>query len=130
MPEELAPICGPITLYGGGNLSSYYFSNANARFTRSDTNFYGYRARINLTTDWRTQTDYGVLRAYAAIIAQQQSGDAGTTGFGGYSACLHPVRRLHGRSRRILFRFLRPGRLQLHIDDALTAAAPQPTASI
>jgi len=70
-------------LYGAGNASSYYFANANARFTRADTNFYAFRARINLTTDWRTQTDYGVLRAYAAIIAQQQTGDGSTTGTAG-----------------------------------------------
>ncbi len=41
--------------------------------TRDATNFYSYRARINLTTDWRTQTDYGVLCACAAIIAQQST---------------------------------------------------------
>ncbi len=37
----------------------------------------------SLTTDWRTQTDYGVLRAYAAIIAQQSTGDSGTTSTAG-----------------------------------------------
>jgi len=44
------------------------------------------RARINLTTDWRTQTDYGVLRAYAAIIAQNTTGggaDASANGVAG-----------------------------------------------
>lgn len=69
--------------FGGGNSAGYYLGNTNGRFTRADTNFYSYRARINLTTDWRTQTDFGVLRAYAAIVAQQQSGDAGTTGAAG-----------------------------------------------
>ena len=51
--------------------------------TRDATNFYSYRARINLTTDWRTQSDFGVLRAYAAIIAQNSTGDAGSTGVAG-----------------------------------------------
>jgi len=72
--------------YGAGGVMAppgYYLSTANSRFTRTDTNFYTYRARINLTTDWRTQTDYGVLRAYAAIIAQQSTGDAASTGVAG-----------------------------------------------
>jgi hypothetical protein len=61
----------------------YWESTANSQFTRDATNFYTYRARINLTTDWRTQTDYGVLRAYAAIIAQQSTNDATSTGVAG-----------------------------------------------
>ena len=69
--------------YGAGNSGGYFLANTNARFTRADTSLYNYRARINLTTDWRTQTDYGVLRAYAGIVAQQQSGDPGTTGTAG-----------------------------------------------
>ena len=35
---------------------------------------------MNLTLDFRTQSDYGTIRAYAAIIAQQSSGDFGPTG--------------------------------------------------
>ena len=35
---------------------------------------------MNLTMDFRTQSDYGTIRAYAAIIAQQSSGDFGPTG--------------------------------------------------
>ena len=57
--------------YGAGGTNAapgYYLSGADSLFTREATDFYTYRARINLTTDWRTQTDYGVLRAYAAII--------------------------------------------------------------
>src|SRR6186713_3344706 len=72
--------------YGAGTVSSppgYALSSPNSLMTRDATNFYSYRARINLTTDWRTQTDYGVLRAYAAIIAQQSTGDAATTGVAG-----------------------------------------------
>jgi hypothetical protein len=69
----------------GGNQAppGYYESTGNSLFTRDGTSFYSYRARINLTTDWRTQTDYGVLRAYAAIIAQNSQGDAATTGVAG-----------------------------------------------
>jgi hypothetical protein len=74
------------SFYGRGNAPGYYMSNTQSRFTRTDTDYYGMRSRINLTTDWRTQTDYGVLRAYAAIIAQNTSGgggDAATTGVAG-----------------------------------------------
>jgi len=73
------------TFYGGA-AGGYYLANAQARFTRTDTDLFGQRSRINLTTDWRTQTDYGVLRAYAAIIAQNTSGggaDAAATGVAG-----------------------------------------------
>jgi hypothetical protein len=67
----------------GAQASGYFIANAAARFTRTDTDLYGMRARINLTTDWRTQTDYGVLRAYAAIIAQQTSPADSATGVAG-----------------------------------------------
>jgi hypothetical protein len=72
--------------YGAGGVMAppgYWESTANSQFTRSATNFYTYRARINLTTDWRTQTDYGVLRAYAAIIAQNSTSDGSSTGVAG-----------------------------------------------
>jgi hypothetical protein len=82
------------TVYGAGNVGSYYIgagpvpaTGSGAHFTRTGTDYYTQRARINLTTDWRTQTDYGVLRAYAAIIAQNSSGqitgDAVATGVAG-----------------------------------------------
>src|SRR5213079_1213882 len=45
--------------YGAGNSGAYFLANTSARFTRTDTSLYNYRARIYLTTDWRTQTDYG-----------------------------------------------------------------------
>jgi hypothetical protein len=61
-------------------------SNANGQRTGQD--FYSFRARVNLTTDWRTQSDYGVIRAYAAIIAQQTGGattnDADASGQAGF----------------------------------------------
>jgi hypothetical protein len=72
--------------YGAGAVSAppgYYESTPNSLFTRDATNFYSYRARINLTTDWRTQSDYGVIRAYAAIIAQDSNTDNGSTGVAG-----------------------------------------------
>jgi hypothetical protein len=72
--------------YGAGGTNAapgYYLSGADTTFTREATDFYTFRARINLTTDWRTQTDYGVLRAYAAIIAQNSTNDAAATGVAG-----------------------------------------------
>ena len=70
--------------YGdGGNQSAYYLSNANARHDRLDTDAYGFRARMNLTLDFRTQSDYGTIRAYAAIIGQQSQGDASGNGSAG-----------------------------------------------
>ena len=54
--------------YGQGGGNAYASTGQN---TRTGQDMYSYRARINLTTDWRTQSDYGVIRAYAAIIAQQ-----------------------------------------------------------
>ncbi|MGZ5866877.1 MAG: porin, partial [Xanthobacteraceae bacterium] len=72
--------------YGAGAVSAppgYYIGTSNSLFTRDATSFYSYRARINLTTDWRTQSDYGVIRAYAAIIAQDSNTDAASTGVAG-----------------------------------------------
>ena len=76
-----------------GSTASYTTSaNAgaasNASGARNLQDMYSFRARINLTTDWRTQSDYGVIRAYAAIIAQQTNGsttnDAAPTGQAGF----------------------------------------------
>jgi Porin subfamily len=50
---------------------------------RTTTDNYGFRARMNLTVDFRTQSDYGTIRAYAAIIAQQQTNDGSGTGTAG-----------------------------------------------
>jgi hypothetical protein len=66
-------------IYGQANPGGYYLGGGNARFTRVDTDMYSFRARINLTTDFRTQSDYGTIRAYAAIIAQQTQGDFSPT---------------------------------------------------
>ena len=52
-------------------------------FDRRDTRNYNYRARMALSTDWRTQTDYGTLRAYALLIFQQDSADATAQGVAG-----------------------------------------------
>jgi len=70
-------------VYGAGNQSQYYLSNSSARFTRTDTDYYSFRARANLTLDFRTESDYGTIRAYAAIIAQQSQGDSSGTGVAG-----------------------------------------------
>src|SRR5947207_2386324 len=50
--------------FGAGGVMAapgYWENSANSLFTRDATNFYTFRARINLTTDWRTQSDYGVI---------------------------------------------------------------------
>jgi len=60
--------------YGNAAIVSGVYSTTNSN-TRTTTDLYSYRARVNLTTDWRTQSDYGVIRAYAAIQVQQSSGD-------------------------------------------------------
>ena len=75
-----------------GSTASYTTTNSNtgsnANGARTGQDLYSFRARINLTTDWRTQSDYGVIRAYAAIIAQQTNGsttnDAAPTGQAGF----------------------------------------------
>jgi hypothetical protein len=84
--------------YGNANHNGYFTSaqGGNANFpagitnpvqeniqTRNATFQYGFRARINLTTDFRTQSDYGTIRAYAAIIGQQQTNDGSGTGTAG-----------------------------------------------
>lgn len=71
--------------YGAGGPTAppgYYNSTPNSAFTRDSTNFYSFRARINMSTDWRTQTDYGVLRAYAMTQIQASTGET-TTGSAG-----------------------------------------------
>jgi len=74
------------TQHAYGNLASI---NGAENFTASGTrsplgtgvapggaqDFYSYQDRILLTTDWRTQSDYGVIRAYAAILANQGTRD-------------------------------------------------------
>jgi hypothetical protein len=70
-------------LFGdGGNQSNYYLSDENARHTRLDTDDYSFRACMNLTVDFRTQSDYGTIRAYAGIIAQYPQ-NSSPTGSGG-----------------------------------------------
>jgi len=69
-------------VYGQG-AGGFYQSNTQAQYTRLATNEYSYRARINLTTDFRTQSDYGTIRAYAAIIGQQTDTDATANGSAG-----------------------------------------------
>ena len=67
-------------IYGMANAGGYYMSSPAAQETRLSGDMYSFRARMNLTLDFRTQSDYGTIRAYAAIIAQQSSGDFGPTG--------------------------------------------------
>jgi len=73
-------------MYGAGSQSGYYLATgqgANPTANRLFTDNYSYRARINLTTDFRTQSDYGTIRAYAAIIGQQSNTDATANGSAG-----------------------------------------------
>jgi Porin subfamily len=73
-------------MYGAGSQSGYYLATgqgANTTANRLFTDNYSYRARINLTTDFRTQSDYGTIRAYAAIIGQQSNTDATANGSAG-----------------------------------------------
>ena len=67
-------------IYGMANAGGYYMSSPSAQETRTADDLYSFRARMNLTLDFRTQSDYGTIRAYAAIIAQQSSGDFAPTG--------------------------------------------------
>jgi Porin subfamily len=84
--------------YGAANAGGYFTSaqGGNANFPagisnpvqqnlqgRANTDNYGFRARMNLTVDFRTQSDYGTIRAYAAIIGQQQTDDGSGTGTAG-----------------------------------------------
>ena len=73
-------------IYGAAQPGGYYLSAVGATGSQANrifTDNYSYRARINLTTDFRTQSDYGTIRAYAAIIGQQTQGDAVSTGVAG-----------------------------------------------
>ncbi len=70
--------------YGNAaNVASTFATTGNG--TRTGQDLYGYQDRIMLTTDWRTQSDYGVIRAYAAILAQQASNDQNTVAPGPFS---------------------------------------------
>src|SRR5262245_12264344 len=62
-------------IYGAGSAAGYYMSTPAAQQTRTSGDMYSYRARLNLTTDFRTQSDYGTIRAYAALVGQQSVGD-------------------------------------------------------
>jgi hypothetical protein len=66
---------------GGYYLSALGVTGSAAN--RLNTDNYTFRARINLTTDFRTQSDYGTIRAYAAIIGQQSQADASGNGSAG-----------------------------------------------
>jgi hypothetical protein len=66
--------------YNAGPGNYLVSAGTQQRFTRADTTEYNYRARMALSTDWRTQSDYGVVRAYALLIFQQNSTDPGIPG--------------------------------------------------
>jgi hypothetical protein len=68
-------------VYGDANPGGYYLSSPSAQFTRTGTDLYSFRARMNLTVDFRTQSDYGTIRAYAAMILQQTQGDFAVSSF-------------------------------------------------
>ena len=96
--------------YGdGGNQSAYYLSNANARHDRLDTDAYGFRARLNLTVDFRTQSDYGTIRAYAAIIGQQSQGDASGNGSAGILRAFIQFAGFTVGHAELMFEFFQPG---------------------
>ena len=96
--------------YGdGGNQSAYYLSNANARHDRLDTDAYGFRARLNLTVDFRTQSDYGTIRAYAAIIGQQSQGDASGNGSAGILRAFIQFAGFTVGHAESMFEFFQPG---------------------
>ena len=95
---------------GGGGIVDGSFPQANqARFTRDLTNDINYRVRGVVTFDARTQTDYGTLRSYfRAGWGEHHSGGDGRRHHGHFvlGSRLHPVRRLHGRSRAVVLRRL------------------------
>ena len=68
-------------LYGSAGEGGPYLSSPSAQGTRLSGDEYTFRARMNLTTDFRTQSDYGTIRAYAAIVTQQSSGDFAPASF-------------------------------------------------
>ena len=70
--------------YGNaGNINSIYaLTGSNNRAQ----DYYTYQSRIMLTTDWRTQSDYGVIRAYAAILANQGTNDQSPNAPNAFSA--------------------------------------------
>src|SRR5262249_35962526 len=73
-------------MYGAGSQSGYYLATAqgaNTTANRLFTDNYSYPARLNLTTDFRTQSDYGTIRAYAAIIGQQSNSGPTANGSAG-----------------------------------------------
>jgi hypothetical protein len=64
---------------GAGSGFGAGLAATNGRLTRADLQT-DMVARMALSTDWRTQTDYGVVRAYALMIFQQGLSDAGIPG--------------------------------------------------
>jgi Porin subfamily len=70
-------------VYGSSGQGNFYLAVPQAQFNRLATDEYSFRARMNLTVDFRTQSDYGTIRAYAAIIAQQSQNDASANGSAG-----------------------------------------------
>src|SRR5258708_34493318 len=62
---------------GGGLPIGFGAQQAAGRFTRTDTNELAFRTRAALSIDLRTQTEYGTLRSYLEVGAQQTTpGDA------------------------------------------------------
>src|SRR6476659_3484782 len=51
-------------IYGMGNPGGFYMGTPSAQETRTSGDMYTYRARMNLSVDFRTQSDYGTIRAY------------------------------------------------------------------
>src|SRR3977135_3561107 len=56
---------------GGGIPMGFGAQQTAGRFTRTDTNELAFRPRAALSIDLRTQTEYGTLRSYLEVGAQQ-----------------------------------------------------------
>jgi hypothetical protein len=56
---------------GGGIPMGFGAQQTAGRFTRTDTNELAFRTRAALSIDLRTQTEYGTLRSYLEVGAQQ-----------------------------------------------------------
>src|SRR4030081_4015734 len=67
---------------GGGIPIGFGSQQTAGRFTRTDTNELAFRTRAALSIDLRTQTEYGTLRSYLEVGAQQTTpADATEAGF-------------------------------------------------
>src|SRR6202023_1431147 len=99
--------------YGAGNATGGYYLSAvggvGSGANRLQTDNYTFRARVNLTTDFRTQSDYGTIRAYAAIIGQQTQGDASANGSAGILRAFIQFAGFTAGHAESMYEFFQPG---------------------